>query len=52
LIVVIIATATLLMIAHLAEVLVWSLTYTTFGVAPVRLILRPECTDFQLASVS
>ena len=29
-----IAAVTVLMIAHLAEVLVWSLTYVIFGVAP------------------
>ena len=34
LIAVMIATVTVLMIAHLAEVLVWSLTYLIFGVAP------------------
>jgi hypothetical protein len=34
LIVVMIAAVTVLMIAHLAEVLVWSLTYAIFGVAP------------------
>ena len=34
LIAVMIATVTVLMIAHLAEVLVWSLTYAIFGVAP------------------
>jgi hypothetical protein len=32
--VVMIAAATVLMTAHLAEVLVWSLTYAIFGVAP------------------
>ena len=31
---VMIAAVTVLMIAHLAEVLVWSLTYAIFGVAP------------------
>ena len=31
---VMIAAVTVLMIAHLAEVLVWSLTYVIFGVAP------------------
>ena len=34
LIAVMIAAVTVLMIAHLAEVLVWSLTYAIFGVAP------------------
>ena len=34
LITVMIAAVTVLMIAHLAEVLVWSLTYAIFGVAP------------------
>ncbi len=34
LIAVMIAAVTVLMIAHLAEVLVWSLTYGIFGVAP------------------
>jgi hypothetical protein len=34
LIAVMIAAVTVLMIAHLAEVLVWSLTYVIFGVAP------------------
>jgi hypothetical protein len=34
LIAVMIAVVTVLMIAHLAEVLVWSLTYVIFGVAP------------------
>src|SRR5947207_14855557 len=34
LIVVMSASVTVLMIAHLAEVLVWSLTYVMFGVAP------------------
>jgi Ion channel len=34
LIAVMIAAVTVLMIAHLAEVLVWSLTYLIFGVAP------------------
>jgi hypothetical protein len=34
LIAVMIATVTVLMIAHLAEVLAWSLTYAIFGVAP------------------
>ncbi len=34
LIAVMIASVTVLMIAHFAEVLVWSLTYVTFGVAP------------------
>jgi hypothetical protein len=34
LIAVMIAAVTVLMIAHLAEVLVWSLTYAMFGVAP------------------
>ena len=34
LVTVMIAAVTVLMIAHLAEVLVWSLTYAMFGVAP------------------
>ena len=34
LVTVMIAAVTVLMIAHLAEVLVWSLTYAIFGVAP------------------
>jgi hypothetical protein len=34
LIAVMISAVTVLMIAHLAEVLVWSLTYAIFGVAP------------------
>jgi hypothetical protein len=34
LIAVMIATVTVLMVAHLAEVLVWSLTYAVAGVAP------------------
>lgn len=34
LIAVMIAAVTVLMVAHLAEVLVWSLTYAIFGVAP------------------